>query len=165
MSIVIGQKAPPFKLFDTDKKAHSLEDYKGQNIALLFFPFAFTGTCTKEMCQMRDEHSMYKDLDAVILGVSVDSLFTLHRWKAELNIPFALLSDFNKEASAAYDSMYDEWSYGYKGVSKRASFVIDKEGIIRYFEILENASDYPDIDAIKSALMSYEFLNGSTHNS
>ena len=154
MNIVIGQKAPSFKLFDTEKKQHSLEEYQRQNIVLLFFPFAFIGTCTKEMCQMRDEHTMYKDLDAVIISVSVDSLFTLHRWKGELNIPFTMLSDFNKETSMAYDSLYKEWAFDYKGVSKRASFVIDKNGIIRYEEILENASDYPNIEGIKAALNS-----------
>jgi peroxiredoxin len=152
MSLIIGQKAPSFKLFDTDRKEVSLEDYKGQNVVLLFVPFAFSSTCTKEFCQMRDEHTMYKDLDAVVIGISVDSFFTLHRWKEELNIPFTLLSDFNKETAAAYDSLYPEWAYGYKGVAKRASFVIDKQGIIRYAEILDNASDYPNIDAIKAAL-------------
>lgn len=154
MSIVIGQKAPSFKLFDTDKKEQSLEDYKGKNVVILFFPFAFSSTCTKEMCQMRDEHKIYKDLDAEIIGISVDSFFTLGKWKAELNIPFTLLSDFNKETADAYDSLYATWGFGYKGVAKRASFVIDKEGIIRYIEILENASDYPNIDGIKAALNS-----------
>lgn len=152
MNIEIGQKAPSFKLFDSEKKQHSLEDYRGKNVVLLFFPFAFSSTCTKEMCQMRDEYSLYGELDAVVLGASVDSLFTLGKWKSEHQLQFTLLSDFNKEASSAYDSIYLDWGYGYHGVSKRASFVIDKEGIIRYMEILDNASDYPDMDGIKAAL-------------
>ena len=152
MNIEIGQKAPSFKLYDTDKKEHSLEDCKGHNVVLLFFPFAFTSVCTREMCQMRDEYSMYNDMDAIIFGLSVDSLFTLKKWKEEHNLQFTLLSDFNKEASKAYDSLYDTWTYGYHGVSKRASFVIDKNGILRYMEILPVAGDYPNIEAIKETL-------------
>ncbi len=154
MSIEIGQQAPSFKLYDTDKKEHNLEEYKGHNVVLLFFPFAFTGVCTKEMCQMRDEQTMYNDLDAVVLGVSTDSLYTLGKWKAEHHLNFNLLSDYNKDASAAYNALYETWNWGYIGVSKRASFVIDREGVIRFAEVLENANDYPNIEGIKAALNS-----------
>ena len=119
---------------------------------LLFFPAAFTGTCTKELCQTRDELSFYNDLNATVFGISVDMPFTLAKFKEVNNYNFALLSDFNKEASTAYQCIYAEWIHGLKGVSKRASFVIDKEGIVRYAEVLEDAGAYPNFDAIKDAL-------------
>lgn len=152
MKIEPGQKAPLFTLPDSDKKMVSLADQKGKNVVLLFFPAAFTSTCTKELCQTRDELSFYNDLNAVVFGISVDMPFTLAKFKEEQKYNFSLLSDFNKEASTAYKAIYQEWSCGLKGVSKRASFVIDKEGIVRYAEVLENAGDYPNFDAIKATL-------------
>lgn len=152
MKIEPGQKAPSFTLPDSDKKAVTLADQKGKNVVLLFFPAAFTGTCTKELCQTRDELSFYNGLNATVLGISVDMPFTLAKFKELNNYNFTLLSDFNKVASPAYGAMYDEWISGLKGVSKRASFVIDKEGIVRYAEVLENANDYPNFDAIKATL-------------
>lgn len=152
MKIEAGQKAPSFTLPDSDKKSVSLADQKGKNVVLLFFPAAFTGTCTKELCQTRDELSFYNDLNATVFGISVDLPFTLAKFKELNNYNFTLLSDFNKEASSSYGAIYQEWIHGLKGVSKRASFVIDKEGVVRHVEVLENASDYPNFDAIKAAL-------------
>ena len=152
MSTLVGQKAPAFSLRDSDKNLVSLADQAGKNVVLLFFPAAFTGTCTKELCQTRDELSMYNDLNAAVFGISVDMPFTLAKFKEVNNYNFALLSDFNKEASAAYGCLYSDWILGLKGVSKRASFVIDKQGIVRHAEILEEASSYPDFDAIKNTL-------------
>ena len=152
MSIKIGDKAPSFTLVDSDKKKVSLEDFKGKNVVLLFFPAAFTGTCTKELCQTRDELSFYNDLNAVVLGISVDMPFSLAKFKELNNYNFTLLSDFNKEATPAYGVLYTEWIAGLKGVSKRSVFVIDKEGIVRHTEVLENAGDYPNFDAVKAAL-------------
>ncbi len=152
MKIETGQKAPLFTLYDSDKKQISLADYKGKNVVLLFFPAAFTGVCTKELCQTRDELSYYNDLNSVVLGISVDLPFTLAKFKELNNYNFALLTDFNKEAINAYDVVCEEWIMGLKGVSKRASFVIDKEGIIRHIEVLASAGDYPDFDAIKTTL-------------
>jgi len=152
MAAIVGQKAPEFTLVDSDKKVHKLSDYKGKNVVLLFFPAAFTGTCTKELCQARDEMSMYNDLNAQVFGISVDMLFSLGKFKAEQNYNFPLLSDFNKEASIAYGALFDEWIHGMKGVSKRASFVIDKEGILRHAEVLATAGEYPNFDAIKKTL-------------
>ena len=152
MSTLVGQKAPLFSLKDSDKNLISLADQVGKNVVLLFFPAAFTGTCTKELCQTRDELSFYNDLNATVFGISVDMPFTLAKFKEVNNYNFALLSDFNKEASTAYQCIYAEWIHGLKGVSKRASFVIDKEGIVRYAEVLEDAGAYPNFDAIKDAL-------------
>jgi glutaredoxin-dependent peroxiredoxin len=152
MSATVGQKAPIFELPDSDKKIVNLESFKGKPVVLLFFPAAFTSTCTKEMCQTRDELSFFSKLDAQVFGISVDMPFTLAKYKEANQLNFPLLSDFNKDAITAYGCKYDNWILGLKGVAKRSSFVIDKEGVIRFAQILENASDYPDFDGIKKAL-------------
>ncbi len=153
MSLNVGDQAPSFTLVSDEKKEVSLADYKGKNVILLFFPLAFTGVCTEELCNMRDNISMYSDLDADILAVSVDSPFTLEKFKAEQNLNFPLLSDFNKSASVAYDSLYEEFpAFGMKGVSKRSAFVVDKEGTIQYKEICDSPGDQPNYDAIKETL-------------
>ena len=152
MAIKAGQAAPDFKLFNTEKKEISLSDYKGKNLVMLFFPQAFTGTCTTELCKMRDNYEQYKALNAEIVGISVDSLFTLDAFKKDQNYPFDLLSDFNKTVSPAYDSLIEEFVFGMKGVSKRSAFVIDKNGIIQYAEICEKVTDLPSFDAIKTCL-------------
>ncbi len=152
MSATVGQKAPDFILMNQEKHPVNLESLKGKNVVLLFFPAAFTSTCTKEMCQTRDELSFYNGMNAEVFGVSVDMPFTLAKYKADNNLNFPMLSDFNKEAITAYGCAYDTWILGLKGVAKRASFVIDKDGIIRFAQILDNASDYPDFDGIKKTL-------------
>ena len=154
MSIETGQKAPSFTLLDTEKNEVSLEGLKGQTVILLFFPLAFTGVCTTELCSVRDDLSSYNDLNARVYGISVDSLFTLEKFKTEQNLNFTLLSDFNKEVSALYGAQYEEFVLGMKGVAKRSAFVIDGEGIIRYAEVLEEAGDLPNFDAIKETLVS-----------
>jgi len=121
---------------------------------LLFFPFAFTGVCTKELCFMRDSLADYESLDAQILAVSVDSPYTLAKWKAEQQFNFPMLSDFNKTVSKKYDALYKEFGLGLKGVSKRSAFVIDKEGVVRYAEVLENAGELPNFEAVKKTLQS-----------
>src|SRR4051812_4540679 len=121
MSLKIGDTAPEFKLFNTEKKEIALSDHKGKNVVILFFPLAFTGTCTKELCTMRDQITVYNDLNAEILGVSVDSLFSNGKYKAEQNLNFNILSDFNKTASTAYDCLYADFIFGMKGVSKRSA--------------------------------------------
>jgi len=154
MSIQTGQKAPDFTLYNTDKEQVTLSGQKGKNVVLLFFPFAFTGTCTKELCSTRDNLSVYQGLNASVYGISVDSPHSLKRFKEDLDLNFPLLSDFNKDVSNAYDTIYDTFSLGLKGVSKRSAFVIDKEGTIRYAEVLENATEIPNFDAIQSCLES-----------
>ncbi len=150
--IEIGQKVPGFALYDTEKKKVSLEDYSGKKVLLLFFPFAFSNGCTKELCSVRDGISVYNNTNAVVLGISVDSLYTLKKFKEDQNLNFTLLSDFNKEVSAAYDALYETFGLEMKGVSKRAVFVIDQKGILRYKEILVNAAEMPDFIAVKNAL-------------
>ncbi|MBX2907340.1 MAG: redoxin domain-containing protein [Taibaiella sp.] len=152
MAITVGQPAPDFTLRDTEKNKVTLSEHKGKNVLLLFFPLAFTSTCTKELCMTRDNITAYNDLDATVFGISVDSLFSLQRYKADQQLNFTLLSDFNKSTSAAYGCLYEHFFNDMDGVSKRSAFVIDKEGIVQYAEVLENASDIPDFDAIISCL-------------
>ncbi len=151
MKIEAGQKAPEFTLIDSDKNKVSLADYKGKNVLLLFFPFAFSGTCTKELCATRDDIATYNNANAEVLAISIDSYFTLAKFKADQHLNFKLLSDFNKEVSEAYGVLYDEF-IGMRGVSKRSAFVIDKEGVVRYAEVLEKASELPNFAAIKETL-------------
>ncbi|HET9826218.1 MAG TPA: redoxin domain-containing protein [Chitinophagaceae bacterium] len=156
MKIKIGQQAPDFSLYDSDKNKVTLSELNGQTVLLLFFPAAFTGTCTKELCSVRDNIRMYNDVNAKVFGLSVDMIYSLAKYKDEQKFNFTLLSDFNKAASAAYDCLYKTFSYGMKGVSKRSAFVIDKNGVIQYAEVLENASDVPNFRRIQETL---ELLN------
>lgn len=153
MSTQAGQKAPEFTLFDTDKNKVSLADQKGSNVVVLFFPLAFTGVCTAELCNVRDNIAIYNNTNAKVFGVSVDSLFTLGKFKAEQNLNFPLLSDFNKDAAKAYGVLYDTFpAFDMQGVSKRAAFVIDKEGVVRYAEVCPTPGDLPNFAAIQETL-------------
>ncbi len=154
MAPAIGQSAPDFTLFDSEKKEVTLSSLKGQPVLLLFFPLAFTSVCTKELCAVRDNINMYNNLNVTVFGISVDALQTLAKFKEDQKLNFTLLSDFNKEASRAYDSIYELFGFNMKGVSKRSAFLIDKEGIIRYAEVLDNAGEVPNFDAIQQAMAS-----------
>ena len=152
MELTIGQKAPDFKLFSSELKEISLSDYSGKKVVLHFFPMAFTGVCTTQLCTMRDTFGYYSDMGVEVLAISVDSPFTLAKFKEENNYQFSLLSDFNKEVSQAYGAYYDEFVFQLKGVSKRAAFVLDENQNILYAEVLESAGDLPDFDAIHKTL-------------
>ncbi len=152
MALRMGDTAPDFSLYDSDRNVVQLSDYKGQNVLLLFFPFAFTSTCTKQLCGTRDDLSTFNDLDTVVFGISADSLHTLARYKEEFQLNFTLLSDFNKETILAYEAVYETYKYNMKGVPKRAAFLIDGSGDIRYAEVLEDAGKIPDYEAIKNAI-------------
>jgi peroxiredoxin len=154
MTIEAGQKAPDFSLYDSEKKKVTLTDYRGKNVVLLFFPFAFTSVCTKELCSVRDNIGDYVKLNAEVLGISVDSHYTLARYKQDQNINFSLLSDFNKEVSTAYGALYEKFGLEMRGVSKRSAFVIDKEGVVRYAEVLQNAAETPNFENIQATLAS-----------
>ncbi|MFN8429717.1 MAG: redoxin domain-containing protein [Spirosomataceae bacterium] len=152
MALQIGDIAPDFKLYSTEKQEVNLSSYKGKKVVVLFFPMAFTGVCTTELCSLRDDIASYQNLNAEILAISVDSPFTLGKFKEDQKLPFPLLSDFNKEVSAAYGSQYEEFVLGLKGVAKRSAFVIDEEGKIAYAEVLESAGDIPNFENVKAAL-------------
>ncbi len=154
MNISVGDKAPSFTLRNTEKAEVSLTDYSNQNVLILFFPLAFTGVCTTELCSIRDNISQYESLDAQVLAISVDSLFTLEQFKKAEGYNFPLLSDFNKEASRAYGALYEDFVLGMKGVSKRSAFLVDKKGMVQYAEVLEDAHEQPNFDAIVEKLNS-----------
>jgi peroxiredoxin len=150
--IQVGQAAPDFTLPDTEKNMQQLSSYRGKNVLLLFYPFAFTGVCTKELCSTRDDIAFYQGMNAEVFGFSVDSPFANAKFKEEQKINFPLLSDFNKEASTAFDCIYESFVVGLKGVSKRSAFIIDKDGAVQYAEVLENAGELPNFEAIKKCL-------------
>ena len=152
MAIEKGQKAPEFTLFNSEKNKVSLADFKGKNLVILFFPQAFTGVCTNELCSVRDNLNVYTGLNAEVVGISVDSIFTLAKFKEEQKYNFPLLSDFNKNVSQAYGAFYDEFVFEMKGVSRRSAFVVDKDGVVQYAEVLESAGDLPNFEAIKDTL-------------
>jgi peroxiredoxin len=152
MALKVGDTAPAFKLVSSDKSEVSLSDYEGKNLLILFFPLAFTGVCTTELCNTRDDIASYQQLNTDVVAISVDSFATLGKFKEDQNLNFPLLSDFNKEVSRSYGALYDEFVLGMQGVSKRSAFVVDKDGKIQYAEVLESAGDLPNFTAIKETL-------------
>jgi len=154
MPVEVGQQAPDFTLYNTEQKEVSLKDLTStSNVVILFFPLAFTSVCTKELCSARDDISKYQKLNATIVGISVDSLFTLGKFREEQKLPFDLLSDFNKDVSRQYDSLYEEFpKFGLKGVTKRSAFVVNQQGIVKYAEVLADPSKVPDFNKITEAL-------------
>ena len=158
MPLRIGDKAPDFSLYSSEKELIHLHDFKGKSVVLLFFPLAFTGTCTKELCSTRDDMSIYNELDTEVLAISTDSPQSLARYKTDYQFNFRLLSDFNKETIRAYDVIYEEFSLGMRGVAKRAAFVIDAEGIIRYAEVLEIAGNLPDLQAVQNMVRQLQLV-------
>jgi peroxiredoxin len=148
-----GQPAPLFKLRSTDRSLVSLGDFLGkQNVIILFVPAAFSGVCTRQFCLMRDSLAEFNKLKAAVIGISVDSLFALSAWKEQQAYNFTLLSDFNKTTAKKYDAYYKDFVFGMKGVAKRAAFVVDRQGTIRYAEVLEDAGMLPNFDSIKKIL-------------
>ncbi|MEP6713336.1 MAG: redoxin domain-containing protein [Ferruginibacter sp.] len=156
MHIQLGQKAPDFTLYDSAKNKIRLSDYAGKkNVLLLFFPLAFTSTCTQELCAVRDEIGKYDNEKTQVFGISVDSVFTLAKYAEEQKFNYPLLSDFNKNVSEAYETIYPSFTnMEMKGVSKRSAFIIDKEGKVQYAEVLEKATDIPDFKTIDLKLES-----------
>jgi glutaredoxin-dependent peroxiredoxin len=153
MSVQVGSTAPDFNLFNTEKTQVSLHAQKGKPVVLLFFPLAFTGVCTAELCSVRDNIAAYNATNAQVFGISVDSLFTLDKFKTEQNLNFPLLSDFNKEASSAFGVLYETFpAFGMLGVSKRSAFVIDAAGIVQYAEVCATPGDLPNFEAIQATL-------------
>ena len=152
MSVKVGDKAPEFSLYSSDKQEVKLADYRGKNVLVLFFPLAFTGVCTKELCMMRDDLGLYGDMNADVLAISVDSPMTLAKFKEENNLNFTVLSDFNKEVSRSFGALYEEFVLGMRGVSKRSAFLIDKGGVVRFAQVNDNAGELPDFEQIKETL-------------
>lgn len=156
MSVKVGDTYKNFTLKNHRLEDVTLSDFVGKkNIVLLFFPFVNTGVCEKELCQTRDSLQDYQQLDATVFGISVDSPFAQKLWNEKLNFGFDLLSDFNKEVCQSYGVLDENWlagKFGYKGVAKRSAFVIDKNGIVQYVEVLDDPSKEPDYQKIKETL-------------
>ncbi len=149
---LIGKPAPKFKLQNGNFEFVSNEDFIGKrNVVLLFYPLAFSSVCTEELCMTRDNLKIYEAFDAEVLAVSVDSLFVQRAFKKSQNINFEMLSDFNKNTSRDYGTLYEDY-FGMHGVSKRSAFVIDKQGIVRYEEIHDKDDIIPDFDKIQKIL-------------
>lgn len=152
MAIAVGSKAPDFTLINTEKKEVSLKDFAGKTLVINFFPAAFTGVCTEQLCSNRDELSFYNDIGASVVAVSVDLPFSLGIFKAQQNINFDLLSDFNKSMIKAYDMYLEDFVLGLKGVSKRGVVVVDKNGNIAYAEETANPGTQVNFAALKQSL-------------
>jgi glutaredoxin-dependent peroxiredoxin len=152
MKIEVGDIAPEFSLYSSDKQKISLSDFKDKTLLVLFFPLAFTSVCTKELCNVRDNIGVYNNSDTNVIAISVDSPQTLAKFKEDQNLNFPLLSDFNKEVSQKYGCLYETFAMDMRGVSKRSAFIIGKDGRIKYAEALENAGEEPNYEAIRQAL-------------
>jgi peroxiredoxin len=152
MAAEVGSKAPDFTLVNQDREPVKLSDQVGSGtIVLAFFPGAFSSTCTKEMCTLRDSMTQLHGLGAKVYGISTDTFFTLKAWGDQQKLGFPLLSDYNKEAIRAYDVVNPDM-VGLKNIAKRAVIVIDKSGTVRYREVLDDARNEPDYGKLKDAL-------------
>ena len=150
----VGSKAPDFTLVNQNRESVTLsrELTKGP-VVLAFFPGAFSGTCTKEFCTFRDTMSNFRSVNANVLGISTDTFFALKGWDDQQKLGFPLLSDYNKEAIHAYGVVNPDM-VGLKNIAKRAVFVIDRGGVVRYREVLEDARNEPDYAKLNEAVRS-----------
>ena len=153
MAADVGSKAPDFTLTNQDRQPVKLSEQRGAPVVLAFFPAAFSSVCTKELCTFRDQMARLNQAHAKVYGISVDTFFTLKAFKEAQGLTFPLLSDFNKEAIRDY-GVFNEEMIGLKGIAKRAVFVIDKEGVVRHREVLDDARNEPNYDAVFKALAS-----------
>jgi glutaredoxin-dependent peroxiredoxin len=153
MAAEVGSKAPEFTLTNQDRQPVTLSAQRGKPVVLAFFPAAFSSVCQKEMCTFRDSMARLGKAEAQVYGISVDTFFTLKAFQDQQKLNFPLLSDFNKQAIRDY-GVFNEDMIGLKGIAKRAVFVIDKDGIVRHREVLEDARNEPDYEKVFSALAS-----------
>jgi len=152
MSVDVGAKAPDFTLPNQDRTPVTLSDeLKKGPVVLAFFPAAFSGTCTQEMCTFRDSMSDLNRLSANVIGVSTDTFFALKAWADAQRFSFPLLSYFNKTVINAYGVVNPDM-IGLMNIAKRAVFVIDRHGVVRHREVLEDARNEPDYEKVRGAL-------------
>jgi peroxiredoxin len=154
MSVDVGSNAPDFTLMNQDRAPVTLSAQRGSPVVLAFFPAAFSSVCTKELCTFRDSLARLNQAKAQVYGISVDTFFTLKAFQEAQQLTFPLLSDFNKEAIRSY-GVFNEDMIGLKGIAKRAVFVVDKAGVVRHREVLEDARnepDYPKVMAVVAGL-------------
>ena len=151
MAADVGSKAPDFTLTNQDRQPVTLGEQRGRPVVLAFFPAAFSSVCQKELCTFRDSMGRLGEAKAQVFGISVDTFFTLKAFHDQQKFSFPLLSDFNKEAIRDY-GVFNEDMIGLKGIAKRAVFVIDKDGVVRYREVLEDARNEPNYQAVLTSL-------------
>jgi len=160
MPLAVGTKAPDFtlptKTADGPKRIKLSDNFGKKNTLLLFFPMAFTGTCTTEMCDITSGLNDYTDLNAQVYGISGDNPFAQEAWAQKEKIGVTLLSDYEhkvaKDYGVVYDSFLPQLNLGMSGVPKRSAFVIDKNGVIQYAESNDDAKQLPNFDKIKARL-------------
>ena len=151
MAVDVGSKAPDFTLTNQDRQAVKLSEQKGKPVVLAFFPAAFSSVCTKELCTFRDSMARLNSAQAQVYGISVDTFFTLKAFQDAQGYNFPLLSDFNKQAIKEF-GVFNEDMIGLKGIAKRSVFVIDKDGVVRYREVLDDARNEPDYQKVLQAV-------------
>lgn len=152
MTVQVGNKATDFTLVNQDREAVTLSaELANGPVVLAFFPGAFSGTCTKEMCSLRDSMSNFTQVNAKVLGISTDTFFALKAWGDQQKLGFPLLSDYNKEVIGPYGVVNPDM-VGLKNIAKRAVFVIDKTGVVTYREVLDDARNEPDYAKLKDAV-------------
>jgi len=153
VALRLGQKVPEFILPDADQKVHSLAEFTKQGpVVLAFFPFAFSGVCDKEMCTFRDGFGTLQEVGAQLVGISVDSSYSLKAFAQTYNLQFPLLSDFNKRIVRLYGVLQDPWgAMGYKGVAKRAVMVVDRQRRLRYRWVTDVPAEEPPYAEVMKA--------------
>ena len=156
MALKVGDKAPAFTLYDSEKKQRSLSEFLGKKTVLAFYPGAFTGVCTKEMCTFRDAMAMMGSINAQIVGISVDSPFANKAFGEANKITYPLLSDLNRAVATQYTGIQKDFAMlsGYE-TAKRSVFVLDATGTVRYAWITDNPGQEPPYDEVKAALASF----------
>jgi glutaredoxin-dependent peroxiredoxin len=154
MSVDVGSKAPDFTLTNQDRQAVTLSEQRGRPVILAFFPAAFSSVCEKELCTLRDGlggMNAVNQANAQVYGISVDTFFALKAFHDQQKFNFSLLSDFNKQVIRDY-GVFNEDMIGLKGIAKRAVFVVDKDGVVRHREVLEDARNEPDYKKLYASL-------------
>lgn len=147
----VGNEAPDFSLLRGMGDSVTLSEHRGEPVVLMFVPLAFTGTCTKELCHVGEHWGAWGALGAAVYGISIDSPFTNQKWAEEMGVPFPILSDFNKEASAAYGILQEDF-FGLRGVAKRSVFVVDRDGRVNYSWVSDDPSVLPPFDEVLGAV-------------
>ncbi len=151
MAVDVGSKAPDFTLTNQERQPVTLGALRGRPVVLAFFPAAFSSVCQKELCTFRDSMGELGRAKAQVFGISVDTFFSLKAFHDQQKLTFPLLSDFNKQVIRDY-GVFNEDMIGLKGIAKRAVFVLDKDGVIRHREVLEDARNEPDYKAVYATL-------------
>ena len=153
MAVEVGQRAPEFTLYDADRKQRKLSEFHGKNVVLAFYPGAFTGVCTKEMCALRDSLTQFNSMNAQVVGISVDPFGALKAFSDQNKLGFPVLSDFNRQVVKQYDVTFQNLG-GVEGyvAANRAVFVLDTNGVVRYKWVAPGPGQEPNYDEVKQAV-------------